>query len=87
MLFLLPIGIKSLPIDSTNKIDTNFDSAVINNKSILPCDTFGNDSIPIDTSNQSSEELSFYENYIEPFIAVVSVALVTILLFSVRSKK
>jgi len=45
-----------------------------------------NDSLEMDTLVPQPNESSFYEDYVEPIIAVVTAALVTILLFSVRSK-
>ena len=45
------------------------------------------DSVELDTLNQNVTELSFYKSYLEPIIAVASSLLITILLFSIRSKK
>ena len=45
------------------------------------------DSLKSDTLSSDSDSLSFYDGYIEPIIAVVFSALLTVLLFSVRSKK
>jgi len=60
--------------DTTNLIDT--------------MQIIQNDSLELDTLSCSAEgELSFYEGYVEPVVAVVFSVLVTLLLFSVRSKK
>lgn len=75
-IFFLSISIYTQTLDSTNIIDTN-----------LTIQQIQNDSLKSDSLNKITNELSFYEEYIEPTIAVLSVALITILLFSVRSKK
>ena len=71
----------------------NLQSQIIDSNIIAPniSDTtqiiHTNDSLGMDTLVPNTNESSFYENYVEPIIAVLSAALVTILLFSVRSKK
>jgi len=75
-IFFISISIHTQTLDSNKIIDTN-----------LTIQQMQNDSIKSDSSNKITNELSFYEEYIEPTVAVLSVALITILLFSVRSKK
>ncbi|MCL2038843.1 MAG: hypothetical protein FWG85_00255 [Bacteroidetes bacterium] len=58
-----------------------------NNNLIDTVEIIQNDSLKLDTLSSDSGELSFYEGYVEPIIAVVFSALFTVLLFSVRSKK
>ena len=45
------------------------------------------DSLEPEAMDPNKDDSSFYENYLEPIVAVISVALITILFFSVRSKK
>ena len=73
-LFISIIELESQIIDTNNYIDS---SQIIQQT----------DTLTLDSLNQNSEELSFYEGYIEPIIVVVLAAVVTILLFSVRSNK
>jgi len=78
-MFFLSFNLQSQIINTINAVDT---TDIIDTTQIIY-----NDSLELDTLVLNSNESSFYENYVEPIIAVVTAALVTILMFSVRSKK
>jgi hypothetical protein len=81
LLLFLSSSIQAQILD-TNKIDTA-------QKIELVDTTWQNNSQELDSLNinQVRSELSFYKEHIEPIIAVATAALLTILLFSIRSKK
>ena len=76
-IFFLAVSIEAEEIDANPPIE------IIDTTQIIQ----QTDSQELDTLNNNSSDLSFYESYIEPIIAVVSAALITLLLFSVRSKE
>ena len=84
--FLLSISISDIESQTLNVNVLELDTNVIDTFQILQ----QNDVISLDTLTDTLDQnnkLSFYELYVEPIVAIFSAALITILLFSIRSKK